>query len=123
MNIPQISDMSVLPVEAVIANRDMIFHFSSRIDGFFAIESRSWITYYYGDEDGALAGMSRQYRTTDMTGPIQMSEIVHYSGSLMYFPAVVNGFGCYVQIDPIDPEKLTFATDRSAPATFGPVQG
>lgn len=119
MELPRISDMSVLPVEAEIANRDMVFHFSSNIPGFFAIEDRRTVTRQYGPDEPGLAGQSYTYVSSDMTGPVQMSEIVHYSGVLMYFPAVVDGAGCFVRIDPIDPEKLEFRRSRTDKFGFG----
>src|ERR1041384_6054277 len=99
-HITSMSDMSDFSGAAQInTNWNLIFHFSTNVDGMFAIEHKTIISHDESDLDG-MSFQTRSYASSEMTGPILLSEIIHHCPVPGYFKAVWNGMACFVRITP-----------------------
>ena len=110
ISIPTQSDMSEFDPTATLSTFGLVFHFSSGLPDLFAKEWKDQITYKYGYSSD-MTGVSRTYASSEMTAPIQMSEIVHDYLDLpggVWNRAVVDGIASYVLIPGDSPENIRF---------------
>lgn len=102
---PKQDDMSGFAEMSTIIRNGLVFHFSTNYPDCFAIED-------YMAEWHPL------------TGPIQMSELIHYGTNEygFWYPALLDGLACYVRHEPTDgnsPIKLQFMRVEADMLQFG----